>query len=132
MWVRTSIPLGSEIECLPFFSLIHIKNTGMAFGLFQGRNWLFIIIGIILIGIIVVAGINFWKSDRLTSMVFALVLGGALGNMTDRIVYGKVTDFLDFFIGSYHWPAFNVSDSAITVGAILMILRGVLNKSVPH
>jgi len=72
-------------------------------------------------GVILWFGLGLLKSDRFSAYVLAMVLGGALGNLTDRLLLGWVTDFLDFYIGPYHWPAFNVADSAICVGAFMLI-----------
>ena len=119
--VRTSLLLGQEISLLPFFSLTRIENTGVAFGMFQGRNTFFLVLGVLVVVGILAMGLLSLKKDRFFALVLALVAGGALGNITDRIVFGRVTDFLDFFVGAIHWPAFNVADSAICVGACLLI-----------
>jgi len=119
--VRSLMFLGQEIPLFPFFSLTHIGNTGVAFGLFQGRNFLLLIVGFILVSFLFYWGIKNLKVEKKMSLVFALVIGGALGNLTDRLVFGRVTDFLDFYWGTHHWPAFNVADSSICVGAGLMI-----------
>lgn len=120
--VRARMPLGSEISLLPFFSLVHVTNTGIAFGLFQERNAFFIGLGIVVMGALALYAVHLLRTDRFTALVLAGVLGGALGNMTDRVVHGEVTDFLDFYWGSHHWPAFNVADSAICVGAALLVI----------
>ncbi len=123
MLVRSRLPLGSEMNLLPFFSLTHVENTGIAFGLFQGQNTLFIVSGIFLSGVLIWMAYQARKEDPLLPLVFGLVLSGAWGNLTDRIWYGRVTDFLDFYIGNHHWPAFNVADSAICVGAVLLLIQ---------
>ncbi len=125
--VRAQMPMGSEIPLLPFFSLVHVTNTGIAFGFFQNKNTFFILLGIIVIIALTNYAIKLMSTDRFSGLVLAGVLGGALGNMTDRVLHGQVTDFLDFYWGTHHWPAFNVADSAICVGAALLIfssLRG--------
>jgi signal peptidase II len=68
-------------------------------------------------------GLRLLKQDRTGALIIAVVLGGALGNLTDRFFHGRVTDFLDFYVGDHHWPAFNVADTAICVGAALLLLR---------
>ena len=129
-WVRARVPLYSEISVLPFFNIVHVSNTGMAFGLFQGKNWPLAILGAGMIIFIVVYAFRLIPHDLLSAYLLALVLGGAMGNVTDRLMRGEVTDFLDFFVGSYHWPSFNVADSAICVGAIALMLASFRGKNV--
>jgi signal peptidase II len=110
-----------------FFDIIHSENPGVAFGIFaentsHSRTPLLVILSIV--AILVLAGM-LWKIDRqdnLTSTGLALIFGGAIGNVYDRVSAGSVTDFLDFYTGSYHWYTFNLADSAICVGAGLLII----------
>jgi signal peptidase II len=109
-----------------FFYLVHSRNPGIAFSLLAGSaspvlRILLIIGAVAIIAVIawlLVAGRNL---STLNAAGLALLLGGATGNVTDRILHGGVTDFVEVFLGSYRWPAFNVADSAITIGAILLI-----------
>jgi signal peptidase II len=109
-----------------FIYLVHSRNPGIAFSLFADSHspWLRIVltagslIVICVLAWLLVAG----QGGAAASAGLALLLGGATGNVTDRILHGAVTDFLEVWIGSYRWPAFNVADSAITIGAILLIL----------
>lgn len=118
--VRTSIKPFEVIKILPFLQIVHIRNEGAAFGLFSDfGNITFIIISIIAI-IVVIYLILKDKKDRIT---LSLILGGATGNLIDRIIYGNVTDFIDLYAGRFHWPAFNVADSALTIGISLMFLN---------
>lgn len=121
--VRSRLNLGQEISILPFFSLTHVRNTGVAFGLFPNKNILFILIGISMSVLLVWMAFKQHRNDSASFFAFALVLGGAWGNLTDRIFFGYVTDFLDFFWGTHHWPSFNIADSAICVGAGILILK---------
>ena len=106
--------------------LVHSQNPGIAFSLFadSSSSW----VRVVLIGgaIVVIAALAWLlvagQSGRMACAGIALLLGGATGNVTDRILHGGVTDFLEVWIGRYRWPAFNVADSAITIGAILLIL----------
>lgn len=124
-WVMEHMFLGESIPVLPFFYITHIHNTGIAFGVGQDQNKFFTYMGLALLVALLILrhhwqrqyGGNTWLKAGL-----ALVIGGAVGNLYDRIVYGSVIDFLDFFVGDYHWPAFNVADSAICVGAVLLIV----------
>ncbi|HTR45133.1 MAG TPA: signal peptidase II [Thermodesulfovibrionales bacterium] len=120
LFARISIGPLDTIRVLPFLQLVSVQNRGAAFGLFAGfGNTAFIIISVAAIGIVsflLVKG----GEDRFS---LALILGGAVGNVIDRILFKHVTDFLDLFVGTFHWPAFNVADSALTVGLCLMLLR---------
>lgn len=128
--IRKYLPLGADIRLLPVFSLTHVQNTGIAFGLLQGRNYIFLILGIIMVIVIGWLGIRLSRKNIWEGAGLGLILGGACGNITDRVIFGRVTDFLDFFIGPHHWPSFNVADSAICIGAGLMILGGFFKRKI--
>ncbi len=127
--VEHSLPEHSVIPVLPrCFNLTHIKNAGAAFGLFSDSPtpWktaaLIAVSAALLVTVVTVV----WKSPRLhweAGVGLALILGGALSNLVDRIRAGRVVDFLDVYFRSYHWPAFNLADSAIVVGAGFLILQ---------
>ena len=123
------IPLEDAINIIPgFFRLTHLENTGAAFSLFADSTSPFRTALLIAFSVAALAVISFllWK-DRNNfhsgTLALSLILGGAIGNLWDRVSDGKVTDFLDFYIGIHHWPPFNVADSAIVVGALLLFLR---------
>ncbi len=122
--VLSGMHLGESIPVLPFFHLTHIHNTGIAFGLGQNQNRIFTFMAAALLVALLVLRHRWEKKyglDLKLRVGIALVIGGALGNLYDRIVFGSVIDFLDFFAGGYHWPAFNVADAAICAGAGLLI-----------
>lgn len=129
LWVMAAIERGEEIPVLPgLLSLVHVRNPGAAFGLLAGAvsPWR----EIVLVGVSVAAVAGFvWAFRRMPKdatverMATASVIGGALGNLYDRIVYGEVVDFVDVYVGNWHWPAFNVADSAISIGIVLLVLR---------
>jgi len=110
-----------------FIYLVHSRNPGIAFGVFADSPSMTMRI-VLIIGSAAVIGGLAWlfvaghSGGSLTAAGLALLLGGATGNVTDRIVHGAVTDFFEVWLGSYHWPAFNVADSAITIGAALIIV----------
>jgi signal peptidase II len=119
-----------------FFDLVHAKNRGAAFSMFADSTspWRPVfLIGLSLAALILVAGILRKAStlDKPTAIGLSLILGGALGNVFDRIVSGAVTDFLDFYVGALHWPAFNVADSAIVIGSGLLLLSLLRPKHQP-
>ena len=130
LWIVAHILPGRAIVVIPkIFRLTHVLNTGAAFSMFEGsaspilvRN---LLVGFSIIAVIVVL-VLIWKMGRsvtLTSLALALILGGAIGNLYDRIRYLHVVDFLEVHIVHYHWPDFNVADSAIVVGACLLLLE---------
>jgi signal peptidase II len=124
--VQQKLPLYLRVEVIHgFFNLTHVRNTGGAFGIFGGErgglgSLLFVVVSLIAIGILLFLFIKMREEKEMISFSFPLILAGAIGNLIDRLRYGEVIDFLDFHLFSYHWPAFNIADSAITVGVILL------------
>lgn len=112
------------IEILPFFNLVLVWNRGISFGLFQAGSdagkWL--LIGVAAIVCAVLLAMLRKAENRRTVAAVGLIIGGAAGNVIDRFVHGAVVDFIDVHAAGYHWPAFNIADSAIVVGAGLLIL----------
>lgn len=127
--IQQTLPLHKKVEILPgFFNLIHVRNTGGAFGIFGGERGplgsvLFLAASLMAVGILMILFLRVKEHERALAFSLALLLGGAFGNLIDRVNYGEVVDFLDFHISSYHWPAFNVADSAISIGIGLMALE---------
>ncbi len=127
--IESAVMLYDTRTVIPgFFQIVHAKNTGIAFGLFADapastRTFVLVFLsGLALAGV----GALWWASNPVSGRActaLSLILGGALGNLFDRVRYGGVVDFLDFHVGSYHWPAFNVADSAIVVGGGLLLWR---------
>lgn len=122
---------GEAMAVTPFFNLVLAHNTGAAFSFLSDaggmQRWLFSAIAIVA-SVWIVWLLRRHQAEKLFSFALAFILGGALGNLIDRIVYGYVVDFLDFYWGSYHFAAFNLADSAITCGAALLILDSLKNK----
>ncbi|HEY2990995.1 MAG TPA: signal peptidase II [Candidatus Binatia bacterium] len=128
LFLYQSIPM---IENL--FSLTYIRNTGAAFGLLAQSGELFrrtflIAFSLAAIGFIIVMLRRLPEDEKLLTIALGFILGGAVGNLIDRLVYGEVIDFLDFYWSTYHWPAFNVADSFITVGVVLIMVRLATSK----
>ncbi|OGP88774.1 MAG: signal peptidase II [Deltaproteobacteria bacterium RBG_19FT_COMBO_43_11] len=116
-----------------FFNLVYVMNPGAAFGFLAGMSEIFryfFFIGITAVAILlIIYYILKSKQERLPVIIsLTLIFGGAVGNLIDRIRFGAVVDFLDFYIGTWHWPAFNVADSAISAGAVLMIWGILVNR----
>ena len=118
---------GGNLELAPFFNLVLVHNRGAAFSfLSSASGWqreLFIAIALIASAWIVYL-LRRYSRQTLFCFALSLILGGAIGNVIDRVLFGAVIDFLDFHLGGYHWPAFNVADSAITCGAVLLVWDG--------
>ncbi|MEF9426589.1 MAG: signal peptidase II [Candidatus Mariimomonas ferrooxydans] len=124
--IETHVQPGEIINLLPFLRIVNVKNKGAAFGLFSGlSNNTFIFISVVAIIAIILYMLK--TSKRLELLSLSLILGGAVGNLTDRIQIGQVIDFIDFFVYNWHWPAFNVADSALSIGIILFILSGIIH-----
>lgn len=124
-------PYQDVVALTPFFNLVHVHNTGAAFSLFADQpGWQrgFFLTVALAASAVIVHLLRRPQSQRLFPMALALILGGALGNVIDRLLYGHVIDFLDLYLGAWHWPAFNVADSAITLGAGLLIVDGLRRK----
>lgn len=132
--VEGSIAHGAVVTVIPgFFNLIHTENSGIAFSMFAGASspWkLVLLIGVSLALLVTVVAVAL-KSRQMnwqTGVGLALIVGGASSNLLDRIRFGQVVDFLDVYYRSYHWPTFNVADSAIVVGAGLLLLEILISK----
>ena len=126
--VQQRLALYQRVEVIQgFFNLTHVRNPGGAFGIFGGEkgglgSWLFVLVSLVAIGSILFLLVKTKEGEKTLSFSFSLVLSGAVGNLIDRLRFGEVVDFLDFYLYSYHWPAFNVADSAICIGIGLMAL----------
>lgn len=131
-WIEQRFPYPSSHEIVPgLFHLSHVKNTGAAFGFLadfgEARGpWLLIAASALAIGFVVHVFFRVPVSEKRTLFALASILGGAVGNLLDRLFRGAVTDFLGVYLGSYRWPDFNVADSAISVGIVLLLLDGFL------
>ncbi|WP_371826062.1 signal peptidase II [Photobacterium sp. GJ3] len=120
----------NRIEVLPFFNLLYVHNYGAAFSFLSDasgwQRWLFTAIAVGVTALLLVWMRRTPATNRIANPAYALIIGGALGNLFDRLYHGYVVDFLDFYIGKHHWPAFNIADSAICIGAGMIILEGFL------
>jgi signal peptidase II len=133
--VVRNISLHDGIQMIPgFFRITHVENRGAAFGLFADSpsEWkIGLLVLFSMVALVIVTGL-LWRSSHAmttTGIGLALILGGALGNLWDRLISGRVVDFLLFYVGQYQWPAFNVADSAIVIGAGLLVIEILFVKS---
>ncbi len=133
--VARDISLHESIPVIPrVFYITHVENRGAAFGLFNDSpsEWKIALLVLFSIVALVIVSALLWRSGHAmtaTAVGLSLILGGALGNLWDRLLNGRVVDFLLVYIGSYQWPAFNVADSAIVVGASLLVFEILFAKS---
>jgi signal peptidase II len=123
LWIRSNLNLYETIPIFGRIALTNVRNTGSAFGLFVNQAFLLTLIAIVGVVAILLFYRYFSKSNMLGISGLSLVLGGAVGNLIDRLRFGYVTDFIDVRLwGDFHWPTFNVADSAITIGSIVLIV----------
>lgn len=120
-----------SIRLLDFFSISYYRNTGAAFSILEGQRWLLAIIAVIISLLIIYMLYRNGPNKKLENFSLALVLGGALGNLFDRIYHGFVIDFLDFNLGSWHYPTFNLADCAICIGIAFFIYASYKTKKEP-
>lgn len=132
IWVVGALPFRQRIDLLPFFSLTHVHNTGAAFSFLSDaggwQRWFFLGLALAASVVIVVWLGRLPKGAYREAAGLSLVLGGALGNFIDRLRYGYVIDFLDFHLGQWHWPAFNLADTAISLGVVLLLWEGLRRR----
>ena len=105
-----------------FFYITYVKNTGAAWSIFSDNTWIVILLSLIIIGAIILYIYKNRPKSKIEKVGYALILGGAIGNFIDRIVYGYVIDFFDFYIFGYDYPIFNVADTFIVLGVILLVI----------
>ncbi len=126
------LSIHESVAVLPGLNLILAHNTGAAFSFLAGHDgwqrWFFIVLAVV-----VSLGLYYWLSvhakHKMEAVAISLILGGALGNMIDRLLYGYVIDFIDVYYKNMHWPAFNIADSAIVLGAGVLVLESLLDKN---
>ena len=126
--IESRVSFADTYKVIPgFFDIVNSQNRGVAFGIFNDSTseWRTTVLVIASVAAVIIVSVVLWRAQRLETLVLcglALILGGAAGNVFDRIIWGRVTDFLLFYLGQYQWPAFNVADSAIVIGSGLLLL----------
>jgi len=136
-WLMTSwLDLHESVAVIPSFNLTLAHNYGAAFSFLASaggwQRWFFVVLALAISTALIIWLKRLGSYARLEAASLALILGGAIGNVIDRLIHGYVIDFLDVYYGSYHWPAFNIADSAICVGAVLLILDSFRSKTEPQ
>jgi signal peptidase II len=130
-WVEAVLFYGEQIPLTGFFNLVLTYNAGAAFSFLSDaggwQRWFFSMVAVGA-SMLIIYLLRKHATDQLFCLALSLILGGALGNLWDRVTLGHVVDFLDFHVAGYHWPAFNIADSAIFLGAVLLILDSFLRK----
>jgi signal peptidase II len=130
-WVRILFLPGDSRTVVPgFFDLTYVRNTGAAFGIFDGANILLALFSLIVLVMLVVFRRHFIGPHPLQRAAMGLMAGGILGNLLDRLRLGYVVDFLHFYRGSYHFPSFNIADAAISIGVFLYLLMSFRTEKV--
>ncbi|RLA24052.1 MAG: signal peptidase II [Gammaproteobacteria bacterium] len=126
LWVDGSMKLYQTIELNSFVQLTYLRNTGAAFSFLSDaggwQRWFFVGLALIVTVVLTVWVSRLPANSKWLAISLTLILGGALGNVIDRIAYGYVIDFIDVFYQDWHWPAFNIADSAICIGVVMMLL----------
>ncbi len=134
LWLVSVLPAGDYFSVTDFFNIVHVYNDGAAFSFLSGaggwQRWLFTVLALGISGWLAVM-IRQHAGDRLQSLALSLVLGGALGNLIDRVRLGAVVDFLDAHWAGLHFPAFNVADAAITIGVLLLVWQQLTERKTP-
>ena len=121
-WIVKNFFLFESVNLLPFFSITYVRNIGAAFSIFEGQRWILAAIAFIVSAVIVYMLYRNKNKQKLENFSLALILGGALGNLFDRLYHGFVVDFLDVNFGDWHYPTFNIADCAICLGIGVFIL----------
>jgi signal peptidase II len=129
-WIVANVDVGAQINVLgDFLQIWHTENAGAAFGLLQGGGILFVVIGVVTLGVIGWVHLTGRIPGAVPALLMGLVLGGTLGNLTDRLAGGTVTDFVSVGIGDFRWATFNVADAAVVTGILgLVIVLSVLDR----
>src|SRR5437870_8733129 len=133
--IQSRFDLNESVSIIDgFFNITYVRNTGVAFGIFSSvsspaKSVLLSAFTALAAALVTVYAVRAPARNRLLQLALGFILGGALGNLYDRLAYGYVVDFLEFYVGNYHWPSFNVADSAISTGVILLALEIIRNEA---
>ena len=127
--INKTVGVHTHIQLTSFLNIVKVVNTGVSFGLFNSLPFRQIILSIITLIILIYISYLLYKEDNIRYIViYSLIIAGGIGNLFDRIFYGGVYDFIDFHIGKYHWPAFNIADSVICIAICLVVYFDLFEK----
>ena len=127
--VKTNLFYGESISIIDgFFNLVFIKNDGAAWNIMSGQRLILVLISSCILLFLILKGYEFFSAKKIHRITYGMILGGISGNLVDRILTGKVIDFLDFQIGTYHYPSFNIADACICLSVILYFITSKNNK----
>ena len=125
-WIRAGFALGESRPVIDgFFDLTYIRNTGAAWGMFSKYSWALIVLSIVMLILLAAFRKSFLSDTWEHRIAYGLLIGGIVGNLFDRVRLAAVTDFLDFHVAGHHWPAFNIADSAITIGVTILLVKNI-------
>lgn len=123
MEVPDRLPVGTSTAIMPYFNLTMVWNEGVSFGMLQNAGiWPLAVMALVISGFL--AHWMMKSVSKFEAMALGMIIGGAIGNTIDRFRFGAVADFFDVYVGTYHWPAFNIADAAITIGVVLLLIHG--------
>lgn len=132
-WILANFTLGQSQPLIPSFNLFYARNYGAAFSFLADhggwQRWFFAGIAIAIVAVLLVMMYRSAAQQKLNNIAYAFIIGGALGNLFDRLWHGFVVDFIDFYVGDWHYPTFNLADSFICVGAAMIVLEGFLSPA---
>lgn len=132
-WIMNNLMLHESMSVMPFFNFFYAHNYGAAFSFLADKGgwqrWFFAGIAIAIVVVLLVMMYRTAASNKLNNIAYALIVGGALGNLFDRAYHGFVVDFIDFYVGDWHFATFNIADCGICVGAALIVLEGFINPA---
>jgi signal peptidase II len=128
-WIRSSYTYGDSHPIIEgLFNLVYVRNDGAAWNILSGHSIILILVSVVVLVLLIIYRRSFLQEQFSHKILLGLMVGGIVGNLIDRIRFGWVTDFLDFHIGTHHWPAFNVADSAICIAVALYIITNMLEE----
>jgi signal peptidase II len=132
VWINTHLPFNQPVAVLPWFDLRLLYNTGAAWSILATaggwQRWFLSGLALVISLLIVIWLSRLTRQQGWSASALALILGGAIGNLIDRIIYGHVIDFIDIYYQQWHWPAFNLADSAISIGAVMLLIEALLSN----
>lgn len=132
-YIKSTFAIGESLEIFgEFLRFTFVENPGMAFGIRLAGRWFLTLFSLLASIVILVFLYRLRHESMRLRLALALILGGAIGNLIDRFFYGKVVDFIDFSVGTFHWPVFNIADMAVSTGMVMMIVLVIFDKDEQH